>query len=94
MTCTLGLTYGETTRQMHASGCPKARTRACCNAVAEVLEPMRVQEICFGAVYQQPLLFRWFREIWAAAALLPPCLCSLVSRLCLLPVLLVISFHM
>ena len=89
MSCTLGLESGRATRQMHASVCPIARTRSSYDAGAEVLEPMpSIHEICFGDVYQQPLLFR--EPFWSCG--LPEPLCSAapsvsrsVPRACLLP---------
>ena len=45
---------------------------------------MRIQEICFDTVYQQPLLSRHLWDIWAAAALLPLCLhCVVLGSACL-----------
>ena len=63
---------------MHASVCPFAVTRACCDADAEVLEPMRIIEICFGNVLTASLLFG--QLFWSLET--PGLLCSAALSVC------------
>ena len=78
---------------MHASVCPKARTRACCDAVAKVLESRRIQVFALAACTNSLSCSGTSGRsgcCCSAAALSVHCV---VLRISFLPVLLVISLH-